>query len=115
MAPMMVPTNAMATVRPSCRGVRPNRSVKECVVPAMTAVSNPNKRPPKAPTAVAFNRVEFNFIDLPACGVFDAPLKLSPNGEIFIGKTLEAALSNRKFYFELETLRCGCRCDGLES
>jgi hypothetical protein len=28
--------------------------------------------------------VEFNFIDLPACGVFDAPLKLSPNGGIFI-------------------------------
>src|ERR1700681_3845064 len=62
MAPMMVPIRAMATVRPNCRGVRPNLSVKECVVPAMTAVSNPNKSPPKAPTAVAFNSVAFNFI-----------------------------------------------------
>src|ERR1700693_3721352 len=69
MAPMMVPIRAMATVRPSCRGVRPNLSVRECVVPAMTAVSNPNKSPPKAPTAVAFNSVEFNFIYLPACGL----------------------------------------------
>jgi hypothetical protein len=38
------------------------------VVPAMTAVSNPNNKPPNAPTAVAFNSVEFNFIYLPALG-----------------------------------------------
>jgi hypothetical protein len=37
-------------------------NVSECVVPAITAVSNPNRRPPSAPTAVAFRSVEFNFI-----------------------------------------------------
>jgi hypothetical protein len=29
------------------------------VVPAMTAVSNPNSNPPRAPTTVAFNRYLF--------------------------------------------------------
>jgi hypothetical protein len=29
----------------------------------MTAVSNPNNRPPSAPTPVAFSNVEFSFIN----------------------------------------------------
>src|SRR5689334_6528166 len=36
--------------------------VSECVVPAMTAVSKPKRRPPRAPTAVALSRFGLSLI-----------------------------------------------------
>ena len=45
-APTMVPQSALATVKPSARSERWNVSVSARVVPAMTAVSNPNSNPP---------------------------------------------------------------------
>ncbi len=74
---MIVPISAIATVKPSCRGLSPNVSVSECVVPAITAVSKPNSNPPNAPTAVAFIKVEFNFIR--ACLHVVCAIKLPPN------------------------------------
>ena len=56
MAPITVPTRPIKTVRPRVKGVRWYTTVNCWVVPAMTAVSKPNKRPPKAPTIVLFKR-----------------------------------------------------------
>src|SRR5580698_7273282 len=49
MAPITVPQRAMDTVKPRLTGLREKYSERVCVVPAITAVSNPNKRPPSAP------------------------------------------------------------------
>src|SRR5438445_2063521 len=56
-APKIVPHSALATVTPS----RPGESwyvwVSAAVVPEITAVSNPNKRPPKAAITVLLTNV----------------------------------------------------------
>src|ERR1700679_3500875 len=58
-APMIVPQRAIATVNPSEAGVRGNKLVSDLVAPAITAVSNPNKRPPSPATAVLLTRGQF--------------------------------------------------------
>src|SRR5271157_4451709 len=50
MAPMTVPESAMKTVTPNSKAERWKTWVSCCVVPAMTAVSNPKSSPPSAPT-----------------------------------------------------------------
>src|SRR5271168_1375525 len=58
MAPTTVPASPMKTVRPSVKEVRLYTTVSCWVVPAITAVSKPNNRPPSAPTIVLFKRYE---------------------------------------------------------
>jgi hypothetical protein len=53
---MIVPHRALETVIPRVAGVSANTCVSECVVPAITAVSNPKSRPPKAATSVLVTR-----------------------------------------------------------
>ena len=48
----MVPIKALETVNPSPKLPSPKRILKASVVPEMTAVSNPNRRPPSAATKV---------------------------------------------------------------
>src|ERR1035437_7483883 len=50
MAPRMVPQSAADTVNPSSAGLSENLVVSAAVVPAITAVSNPNSSPPSAAT-----------------------------------------------------------------
>ena len=52
MAPIIVPSSAIDTVKPSSFAVRLKTWVSCCVVPAMTAVSNPKSKPPSAPTTM---------------------------------------------------------------
>src|ERR1700691_5048318 len=51
-APSTVPISAIVTVKPSSHGVRRYVRVRASVVPEITAVSNPNNNPPRAPTIV---------------------------------------------------------------
>lgn len=48
--PPMEPTNAQPTYHPSCRVVNPNCWDTCAMVPEITAVSYPNRKPPKAAT-----------------------------------------------------------------
>ena len=57
--PITVPQSALDTVRPSVPGVRPKTSVRARVAPAITAVSKPNRRPPRAATIVALSKYGF--------------------------------------------------------
>src|SRR5881275_2681415 len=61
-APMIVPQSALETVKPSAPGERPYVVVSACVVPAMTAVSKPNSRPPSAATTVLLSSVRLSFL-----------------------------------------------------
>src|SRR5208337_2669040 len=88
MAPNTVPKSALKTVNPSDQGESWNVTRKAPMVPAITAVSNPNSRPPKAATTVLFKRYEFSFInahttsnDLPGADGFEfvfEPASLAP-------------------------------------
>jgi hypothetical protein len=49
-APTMVPINALATVKPKPPSLSSNRSFSFSVVPEITAVSKPNRNPPRAAT-----------------------------------------------------------------
>ncbi len=49
-APIMQPTRTMLTARPSPKADRAKRSLRKRMAPAMMAVSNPNKSPPRAAT-----------------------------------------------------------------
>src|SRR3954471_23548487 len=60
-APMIVPHSALETVKPSAPGERPYVVLNARVVPAITAVSKPNSRPPSAATIVLFSRVRLSF------------------------------------------------------
>src|SRR5713101_4671191 len=62
MDPRIVPQSAAETVIPRAAGDRRNVSVSACVVPAITAVSNPKRSPPSAATTVLFKRYELSFI-----------------------------------------------------
>src|SRR6266513_3877335 len=62
--PRTVPQRAEETVIPSANGDKRKVSVRAWVVPEMTAVSNPKRRPPRAATIVLLRRYEFNFISL---------------------------------------------------
>src|SRR5229473_1739222 len=62
MDPRIVPQSAAETVIPRAAGDRRNVSVSACVVPAITAVSNPKRSPPSAATTVLFRRYELSFI-----------------------------------------------------
>ena len=55
-APMTVPINALETVKPKLTAAECENCVSMCVVPAMTAVSKPKSRPPRAPTNVPRTR-----------------------------------------------------------
>ena len=46
--PTIVPMRAAATVKPSQKPLRPKTSWRAAVVPEMTAVSKPNRSPPRA-------------------------------------------------------------------
>src|SRR5215470_6394476 len=59
-APATVPQSAMDTVMPSRLGVRSKVVVSAAVAPAITAVSNPKSRPPRAATTVLFTSVVFS-------------------------------------------------------
>ena len=50
--PTIVPISALATVNPSSTGVRPKRSTSISVVPEITTVSKPNRKPASAATSV---------------------------------------------------------------
>ncbi len=52
----------MLRVIPSAAGDRRKVSAKAWVVPAITAVSKPNRSPPSAATTVLFRRYELSFI-----------------------------------------------------
>ncbi len=65
-APRTVPKSALNTVTPKRKGVRLYVWVRALVVPEMTAVSNPNRRPPSAATIVLFSKVAFSFMRTPA-------------------------------------------------
>src|SRR5580700_1442191 len=65
MAPTTVPQIAMETVMPRLFDDRWKTCDSWPVVPEMTAVSNPNSRPPKAATTVLFNKTAFNFMPSP--------------------------------------------------
>ena len=58
-APTIVPQRAIATVSPSVEGESLNNSVNALVTPAITAVSNPKRRPPRPATAVLFKSGRF--------------------------------------------------------
>src|SRR5579884_2337353 len=64
-APKTVPQSALATVIPKEAGERRYVRVRACVVPAITAVSNPNNKPPKAATTVLLIKYVLSFIGLP--------------------------------------------------
>src|ERR1700679_1052327 len=61
-APSTVPTSPIETVNPKVNDVRWYTTVNCCVAPAITAVSNPNSSPPKAPVIVLFSRYVVIFI-----------------------------------------------------
>src|SRR6202035_5610466 len=65
MAPTTVPQIAMETVMPRLFEDRLKTCDSWPVVPEMTAVSNPNSKPPKAATTVLFNKTAFNFMPSP--------------------------------------------------
>src|ERR1700722_9664139 len=69
MAPTTVPQIAIETVIPKLFEDRWKTCESWPVVPEMTAVSNPNSRPPKAATTVLFNKTEFNFMPSPGVRV----------------------------------------------
>ena len=71
-APTMVPHSALATVKPSARSERWKVSVRARVVPAMTAVSNPNSKPPSAATTVLRTTWESSFIGSPRAWAVEA-------------------------------------------
>src|SRR5271169_4957234 len=71
MAPATVPHSAMATVSPRDPGDRWYVLLRSAVVPAMTAVSNPNKRPPSAATTVL--RIRYLFRVTEWCPPADSP------------------------------------------
>src|SRR5690348_16549359 len=87
---MMVPESALVTVTPSAIGERWKRSVSACVVPAMTAVSNPNNRPPNAATTVLFKSEEFSVMT-PVDGVL--------RGRFIPILRIEAARTPRELYW----------------
>jgi len=62
-APTMVPIRALATVKPSPKLLSRYTSWRASVVPEMTAVSNPNKRPPRAAMIVFPRTCGLSFID----------------------------------------------------
>ena len=62
MAPMTAPASAAATVMPSCAGVSEKLGTRVRVVPEITAVSNPKRSPPSAPTRVERTRYRFSFM-----------------------------------------------------
>jgi hypothetical protein len=57
--PITVPINAMETVNPSVESVKPKYGLRNSVVPEITAVSNPKRKPPNADTNVAKRRFLF--------------------------------------------------------
>src|SRR5579862_2002030 len=65
MAPTTVPQIAIETVIPRLFDDRLKTCDSWPVVPEMTAVSNPNSRPPRAATTVLFNKTAFNFMPSP--------------------------------------------------
>src|SRR5277367_1067826 len=66
MAPITVPQRAIDTVKPRFTGLRKKRSESACVVPAMTAVSKPNSKPPSAPVTALRRRYLLRItLDLP--------------------------------------------------
>ena len=67
-APTMVPQSAIETVSPSDAAESWYSNVRACVVPAITAVSNPNSRPPRAATTVLLSRHALSFIAPLECG-----------------------------------------------
>src|SRR4051812_49312301 len=54
--PTIVPIRALATVKPSSPPERPNTRFRASVVPEMTAVSKPKRKPPSAATTVLSSR-----------------------------------------------------------
>src|SRR5512147_1424411 len=50
MEPMIVPISALETVKPRLASLRLKCDFSQSVVPEITAVSKPNRRPPKAAT-----------------------------------------------------------------
>src|SRR2546422_6841621 len=63
--PMTVPQRALATVMPNIPGESWKVCLRAPVVPEMTAVSKPNRRPPSAATTVLFTRYAFSFMPAP--------------------------------------------------
>src|SRR5207344_335209 len=63
--PKTVPQSATDTVIPSPLGESWNAAVRAAVAPAMTAVSNPNSKPPRAATTVLFTSVVFSAMHYP--------------------------------------------------
>src|SRR5437879_8815220 len=61
MDPRIVPHSATETVSPKAAGESVKVSVSACVVPAMTAVSNPKSKPPKGCNHSAFQEIEIKF------------------------------------------------------
>src|SRR6476620_11151068 len=63
--PNTVPQSATDTVIPRPLGESWNAVVSSAVAPAMTAVSNPNSKPPRAATTVLFTSVVFSAMHYP--------------------------------------------------
>src|SRR3989442_790640 len=63
-APTMVPQSAIETVSPRDAAESWYSNVRACVVPAITAVSNPNSRPPRPATTVLLSRHALSFMCL---------------------------------------------------
>src|SRR6266404_9390008 len=57
--PRTVPHSATETVKPSSPGDSAKVWIRLLVVPEITAVSKPNRRPPRAATTVLFKRYAF--------------------------------------------------------
>jgi len=64
-APTIVPISALATVNPSHPADSPNTLLSQSVVPEMTAVSNPNSKPPNAATTVAQSNRSVIYVSQP--------------------------------------------------
>src|SRR5579883_1492013 len=71
-APMIVPQSAQDTVTPSVAGLRWKTWVSAWVVPAMTAVSKPKSRPPRAATRVLITSTAVIFTGAASWSVSDS-------------------------------------------
>src|SRR4029077_3822100 len=103
---------AMETVIPKLFEDRSKTCDSALVVPEITAVSNPNSRPPKAATTVLFNNTEFSFMRSPAGQLFFQGLWLqqSSNPELLHGGWRPALLhDSRSQQFREWATRCPSR------
>jgi hypothetical protein len=68
--PIIVPIRATATVKPNRKSPRLNTCSNDEIVPEMTAVSKPNKKPPSAATIVLQSTYHIEFVSADANTLF---------------------------------------------